>query len=92
LKNIGEVQVKVPCDRAGEFKTVVFPRSKQYEEEISRDLGLLLGGGSEHKDTIHDIRETDREEDIFYGNQQRQQGINGNCFKTAEERFVNGGC
>ena len=45
LKNIGEVQVKVPRDRAGEFKTVVLPRSKQYEEEISRDLGLLFLGG-----------------------------------------------
>jgi len=46
LKNIGEVQVKVPRDRAGEFKTVVLPRSKQYEEEISRDLGLLFLGQS----------------------------------------------
>lgn len=45
IKNIGEVQVKVPRDRAGEFKTVILPRSKQYEEEISRDLGLLFLGG-----------------------------------------------
>ena len=45
LKNIGEVEVKVPRDRAGEFKTVVLPRSKQYEDEISRDLGLLFLGG-----------------------------------------------
>ena len=34
LKGIGQVDVKVPRDRKGEFKTQVIPRSKQYEEEI----------------------------------------------------------
>ena len=33
---IGEVQVNVPRDRKGEFKTSVIPRSKQYEEEAAR--------------------------------------------------------
>jgi len=42
LKGIGEVQVKVPRDRKGDFKTQVMPRSKQYEEEISRDLSLMF--------------------------------------------------
>jgi putative transposase len=42
LKGIGEVQVKVPRDRQGDFSTQVIPRSKQYEEEISRDLSLLF--------------------------------------------------
>lgn len=42
LKGIGEVQVKVPRDRKGDFKTQVIPRSKQYEEEISRDMSLLF--------------------------------------------------
>jgi len=42
LKGIGEVQVKVPRDRKGDFKTQVIPRSKQYEEEISRDLSLMF--------------------------------------------------
>jgi putative transposase len=42
LKGIGEVQVKVPRDRKSEFKTQVMPRSKQYEEEISRDLSLMF--------------------------------------------------
>ncbi|HEX7534765.1 MAG TPA: IS256 family transposase [Syntrophales bacterium] len=45
MKNIGEVQVKVPRDREGEFKTSVIPRSKQYEDEIGRDLGVLFLGG-----------------------------------------------
>ena len=45
LKNIGEVQVKIPRDRKGEFKTAVIPRSKQYENEIGRDLGVLFLGG-----------------------------------------------
>ncbi len=42
LKDIGEVQVKVPRDREGDFKTNVIPRSKQYEEEISRDISLMF--------------------------------------------------
>lgn len=42
LKGIGEVEVKVPRDRKGEFTTGVIPRSKQYEEEISRDLSLMF--------------------------------------------------
>jgi putative transposase len=45
MKNIGEVQVKVPRDREGGFKTSVIPRSKQYEDEIGRDLGVLFLGG-----------------------------------------------
>ena len=42
LKGVGEVQVKVPRDRRGDFRTQVLPRSRQYEEEISRDLSLLF--------------------------------------------------
>jgi len=42
LKGIGKVQVNVPRDRKGEYKTQVIPRSKQYEEEISRDLSLMF--------------------------------------------------
>jgi putative transposase len=45
LKGIGEVQVKVPRDRWSEFKTQVIPRSRQYEEEISRDLSLMFLAG-----------------------------------------------
>ena len=45
LKGIGEVEVKVPRDRKGEFTTQVIPRSKQYEEEISRDLSLMFLAG-----------------------------------------------
>ena len=41
LKGIGEVAVEVPRDRWGEFRTRVIPRSRRYEEEISRDLSLL---------------------------------------------------
>jgi putative transposase len=42
LKGIGQVEVKVPRDRKGAYKTQVMPRSKQYEEEISRDLSLMF--------------------------------------------------
>jgi putative transposase len=42
LKGIGEVGVKVPRDRKGAFTTQVMPRSRQYEEEISRDLSLMF--------------------------------------------------
>jgi len=41
LKGIGEVGVRVPRDRDGEFKTQVIPRSKQYEDAIAEDLSLM---------------------------------------------------
>ncbi|MFO0794367.1 MAG: transposase [Candidatus Brocadiaceae bacterium] len=42
LKGIGEVRVRVPRDRKGRFETSVLPRSKQYEDQIQEDLGLLF--------------------------------------------------
>jgi putative transposase len=45
LKGIGNVEVKVPRDRKGEFETKVIPRSKQYEEEIAQDLSLMYLAG-----------------------------------------------
>jgi putative transposase len=45
LKGVGEVQVDIPRDRNGEFKTSVIPRSKQYEEEVARDFGILFLAG-----------------------------------------------
>jgi putative transposase len=45
LKSIGEVSVKVPRDREGKFKTEVLPRSKQYEDELRRDLCVMFLSG-----------------------------------------------
>jgi putative transposase len=45
LKGIGKVNIHVPRDRKGKFKTQVIPRSKQYEEEIARDLSLMFLAG-----------------------------------------------
>lgn len=42
LKGIGDVEVRVPRDRKGEFRTQIIPRSKQYEEEVARDLSLMF--------------------------------------------------
>jgi len=42
LKGVGEVGVRVPRDRWGEYDTQVIPRSRQYEEDIARDLSLLF--------------------------------------------------
>jgi putative transposase len=42
LKRIGEVKVKVPRDRAGQYQTQVLPRSKQYETALSQDLSVLF--------------------------------------------------
>lgn len=42
LKGIGEVRVKVPRDRKGEYKTSVLPRSRQYEDQIREDMGLMF--------------------------------------------------
>lgn len=45
LKGIGQVAVKVPRDRKGEFATQIIPRSKQYEDELRQDLCLMFLGG-----------------------------------------------
>jgi putative transposase len=42
LKGIGGVNVQVPRDRQGEYKTDIIPRSKQYEEEIRQDLSMMF--------------------------------------------------
>lgn len=47
LKGIGEVDLRVPRDRKGEFATQVLPRSKQYEDALRHDLcGMFLSGVS----------------------------------------------
>jgi putative transposase len=47
LKGIGEVDLKVPRDRKGEFNTQVIPRSKQYEDALREDLcAMFLAGVS----------------------------------------------
>jgi putative transposase len=45
LKGIGQVSVRVPRDRNGEFRTSVLPRSKQYEDAIREDLSLMFLSG-----------------------------------------------
>ena len=42
LKGIGEVDLQVPRDRKGEFKTHVIPRGKQYENALRQDLCLMF--------------------------------------------------
>jgi len=47
LKGIGEVGLRVPRDRKGEFATQVLPRSRQYEDALRRDIcAMFLGGVS----------------------------------------------
>jgi len=41
IKGIGEVGVKVPRDRKGEYQTQVLPRSKRYEDRIAEDLSVM---------------------------------------------------
>lgn len=45
LKGVGEVGVKVPRDRKGEFKTQVLPRSKQYEDALREDISVMFLAG-----------------------------------------------
>jgi putative transposase len=41
IKGIGEVGVKVPRDRNGEYQTQVLPRGKRYEDRITEDLSIM---------------------------------------------------
>lgn len=45
IKGIGDVSVRVPRDRDGKYETQVIPHSKQYEDEIRRDLCLMFLSG-----------------------------------------------
>jgi putative transposase len=45
LKGIGDVAVKVPRDRKGEYQTRVIPRSKQYEDELRQDIAVMFLSG-----------------------------------------------
>jgi len=42
LKGIGPVDLSVPRDRMGKFKSLVIPRSKRIEEELRRDICLMF--------------------------------------------------
>ena len=42
LKGIGDIQIDVPRDRDGDFKTQVIPRSKRYENELREDLSFMF--------------------------------------------------
>src|SRR4030042_4125941 len=47
LKGIGDVGLRVPRDRKGEYRTEIIPRSKQYEDALRHDLcALFLAGVS----------------------------------------------
>jgi len=41
IKGIGQVAVKVPRDRKGQYQTQVLPRSKRYEDRIVEDLSIM---------------------------------------------------
>ncbi|HOV89224.1 MAG TPA: IS256 family transposase [Syntrophorhabdaceae bacterium] len=41
IKGIGDVELKIPRDRDGDFKTQVIPRSRQYEDRITEDLAAM---------------------------------------------------
>ncbi len=41
IKGIGDVEVKVPRDRDGDFQSQVLPRAKRYDDRITEDLAAL---------------------------------------------------
>jgi putative transposase len=41
IKGVGAVQLRVPRDREGRFKTAVVPAARHYDEVVERDLAML---------------------------------------------------
>jgi putative transposase len=41
IKGVGAIQLRVPRDRAGRFKSHVVPAERHYDEELGQDLALL---------------------------------------------------
>jgi len=66
LKGIGEVGVKVPRDRKGQFKTQVIPRSKQYEDALREDMCVIslrlinVSCGNKYPNPVADVKAPDR--------------------------------
>ena len=42
LKGLGEVEVNIPRDRKGDFKTQVIPASQRYEKRLGQDLSMMF--------------------------------------------------
>ena len=42
LKGVGPVDLSVPRDRMGKFKSLIIPRSKRMEEELRKDICLMF--------------------------------------------------
>jgi putative transposase len=41
IKGIGDVEVRVPRDRDGDFQSQVFPRAQRYDERITEDIAAM---------------------------------------------------
>jgi len=41
IKGIGDVEIRMPRDRNGDFQTQIIPRSKQYEDRITEDIAAM---------------------------------------------------
>jgi putative transposase len=73
LKGIGDVQVEIPRDRKGEFKTQVIPRSKQYEDALRQDLCLMFLTGVSTRSLSMISTRTNRSKTLSYENKQCQR-------------------
>lgn len=45
MKGLGEVEITVPRDRQGTFKSAILPKGRQYEEALAQDLSMLFLAG-----------------------------------------------
>lgn len=45
IKGIGDVEVRVPRDRNGDFQTQVLPRCQRYDSRITEDLAVMYMTG-----------------------------------------------
>ncbi|MGB8828769.1 MAG: transposase [Dehalococcoidales bacterium] len=60
LKGIGEVTVKVPRDRKGEYRTQVIPKSKQYEDELRQDIAVIVPKWGKYTYSVDDFPSVNR--------------------------------
>ena len=66
LKGIGEIDLQVPRDRKGAFKTHVIPRWKRYEDALRQDVCLMFFNGDQHPKSFDDFQKVDRPQDISW--------------------------
>ncbi len=70
IKGIGDVEIKVPRDRDGDFQSQVLPRAQRYDERITEGPRRHVSHRYQHEDPLSAYQKTDRTIPLGNGSEQ----------------------